>query len=96
MKYSDRSSIDRNSADDHTRPARAEWLCFAGYLAISVYFTYPLLASGARLGISDWDAILFQHASVINSVYEYQARCRSGIPGTAAATCFGRIPRSRC
>src|SRR5580765_1764956 len=53
------------------RPARAEWLTFAGYLAISIYFTYSLLASGARLGISDWDALLFQHASVIKSVYEY-------------------------
>jgi hypothetical protein len=53
------------------RPDRAEWLTFAGYFALSIYFTYPLLASGARLGISDWDAILFQHASVIKSAYEY-------------------------
>ena len=43
----------------------------AAYLATSVYFTFPLLASGARLGVSDWDAILFHHASVMKSVYEY-------------------------
>jgi hypothetical protein len=53
------------------RPDRAEGLAFAGYVGISLYFTYPLLASGAGLGISDWDAILFQHASLIKSVYEY-------------------------
>ena len=43
----------------------------AAYLATSVYFTFPLLASGARLGVSDWDPILFHHASVMKSVYEY-------------------------
>ena len=50
---------------------RAEWFSFAGYLAISIYFTYPLLASGACLGISDLDAILFQHSSVIRSIHQY-------------------------
>ena len=55
------------------RRDRAKWLLLASYVAISVYFTYPLVASGARLGISDWDAILFQHASVFKSVYEYGA-----------------------
>src|SRR5688500_5166920 len=43
----------------------------AGYAALTLYFTWPLLASGARLGIVDWDALLFQHASVMRSVYEY-------------------------
>jgi hypothetical protein len=53
------------------RPDRTDRICFGSYLALSLYFTWPLLASGARLGISDWDPILFQHASVIKSVYEY-------------------------
>jgi len=55
------------------RPDRTDRICFGSYLALSLYFTWPLLASGARLGISDWDPILFQHASVIRSVYEYGA-----------------------
>jgi hypothetical protein len=55
------------------RPDRAEWINAGSYLALTLYFTWPLLASGARLGISDWDPILFQHASVIKSVYEYGA-----------------------
>jgi hypothetical protein len=54
-----------------TGPDRAGWTCFASYVALSLYFTWPWLASGARVGISDWDPILFQHASVIKSVYEY-------------------------
>ena len=54
-------------------PDRANLLSWAGYLALSAYFTWPLLASGARLGISDWDPILFQHASVFRSLYEYAA-----------------------
>jgi hypothetical protein len=53
------------------RPHRAAWIYAGSYAALSLYFTWPLLASGARLGISDWDPILFQHASVIKSVYEY-------------------------
>ena len=53
------------------RPDRTDRICFGSYVALSLYFTWPLLASGARLGISDWDPILFQHASVIRSVYEY-------------------------
>ena len=53
------------------RPDRAAWLYAGSYAALSLYFTWPWLASGARLGISDWDPILFQHASVIKSVYEY-------------------------
>jgi hypothetical protein len=53
------------------RPDRRDRISFGSYLALSLYFTWPLLASGARLGISDWDPILFQHASVIRSAYEY-------------------------
>lgn len=41
------------------------------YAGLAVYFTYPLLASGDRLGISDWDALLFQHAAVMRSGFEY-------------------------
>ena len=46
----------------------AIWIVYAG---LSVYFTLPFLLSGDRLGIVDWDAMLFQHASVIRSVYEH-------------------------
>jgi hypothetical protein len=53
------------------RPDRTAWIYVGCYAALSLYFTWPWLASGARLGISDWDPILFQHASVIKSVYEY-------------------------
>lgn len=42
-----------------------------GYAALTLYFTLPLLLSGANLGIGDWDAMLFQHAAVVRSVYEY-------------------------
>jgi hypothetical protein len=42
-----------------------------GYAVLALYFTLPLLLSGANLGIGDWDAMLFQHASVMRSVYEY-------------------------
>lgn len=52
-------------------PDRGSLLVWASYGLLSLYFTYPLLASGARLGIGDWDALLFQHASVMRSVYEY-------------------------
>lgn len=41
------------------------------YTALSVYFTWPLLATGAALGIEDWDALLFQHGAVLKSVMEY-------------------------
>jgi hypothetical protein len=41
------------------------------YAALSLYFTLPLLLSGANLGIGDWDAMLFQHAAVIRSVFAY-------------------------
>ena len=34
------------------RPDRGEWLFLATYVALSIYFTYPLLVSGGRLGIS--------------------------------------------
>lgn len=50
--------------------AAALWIT---YTALSLYFTLPLLASGSRLGIGDWDVILFQYASVFRSVYEYGA-----------------------
>ena len=53
-----------------TAPQRAVAI-WAGYALLCLYFTFPLLASGARLGIGDWDAMLFQHASVMRSVYEY-------------------------
>jgi hypothetical protein len=55
----------------------------AAYLATSVSLTFPLLASGA-LGVSDWDAILFHHASVMKSVYSTGSG-HSGIRGSAAA-----------
>ena len=71
LQYSDAAHLDGTARMTMGRPARAERLSFGGYLAISIYFTWPLLASGARLGISDWDALLFQHASVIRSVFEY-------------------------
>jgi hypothetical protein len=36
-----------------------------GNVALGLYFAWSLLASGARLGVSDWDPILFQHASAV-------------------------------
>lgn len=50
---------------------RRSALIWGGYAALSLYFTLPLLLSGARLGIGDWDAMLFQHAAVIRSVFEH-------------------------
>ena len=41
------------------------------YMAASLWFTWPFLASGANLGVDDWDAILFHHAAVLKTVYEY-------------------------
>lgn len=44
------------------------WVC---YVVLSVYFTWPVLTSGLKLGISDWDPLLLFHANVFRSVYEY-------------------------
>jgi hypothetical protein len=52
------------------RPGERAWLPLA-YTGSAVYFTWPFLTSGTRLGVQDWDAILFHHASVLKSVYEY-------------------------
>jgi hypothetical protein len=51
--------------------SRAERLLLLAYLLLTLYFTAPLLVTGSRLGVEDWDALLFYHASVIRSVYEY-------------------------
>jgi hypothetical protein len=50
---------------------RAERVLLAVYLLVTLYFTAPLVATGNRLGVEDWDVMLFYHASVIRSVYEY-------------------------
>lgn len=41
------------------------------YAVLALYFTSPLLSTGNQLGAEDWDALLFYHASVFKSVYEY-------------------------
>jgi hypothetical protein len=41
------------------------------YVAMTAYFTAPLLSTGDSLGVEDWDALLFYHASVLKSVLEY-------------------------
>jgi hypothetical protein len=50
---------------------RAERLLFLAYVGLTLYFTAPLVATGNQLGVEDWDILLFYHASVIKSVYEY-------------------------
>src|SRR4051812_24841255 len=52
-------------------PRRGERLLLLTYVAVAGYFTAPLLATGHQLGVEDWDVLLFYHASVIKSVYEY-------------------------
>jgi hypothetical protein len=51
--------------------SKAEALLFPAYLGFTLYFTAPLLATGNQLGVEDWDVLLFYHASVIKSVFEY-------------------------
>jgi hypothetical protein len=36
-----------------------------------MYFLRPILETGDRLGIEDWDVLLFYHGAVIKSVYEF-------------------------
>ena len=50
---------------------RSEKAVLAGYAALTLYFVWPVLTTGSALGISDWDAHLFQYTSVFRSVYEY-------------------------
>ncbi len=47
------------------------WTAPLAYLVLTVYFTWPLLASGDAAGGGDWDQHLFYYASVFKSVYEY-------------------------
>ncbi len=62
---------------DELQPSRVpilnlqRWIAPLAYVALTLYFTWPVLASGDALGIGDWDALLFQHAAVFRSVYEY-------------------------
>ena len=51
--------------------SRAERLVLLTYLFLTIYFTAPLLVTGNQLGVEDWDVLLFYHASVIRSAYEY-------------------------
>ena len=51
--------------------SRGERLVFLSYVGVTAYFTAPLLVTGNQLGVEDWDVLLFYHASVIRSVYEY-------------------------
>jgi hypothetical protein len=41
------------------------------YVALSLYFLWPILETGSRLGTDDWDALLFQHGAVFKSAVEY-------------------------
>ena len=50
---------------------RSEKAVLAGYAALTLYFVWAVLTTGSALGISDWDAHLFQYTSVFRSVYEY-------------------------
>jgi hypothetical protein len=43
----------------------------AVYGGLSLYFLKPILETGSSLGMDDWDALLFQHASVLKSALEY-------------------------
>jgi hypothetical protein len=62
----------RNVTHRYTaRVSRATRWLFAIYAALSVYFTWPVLSTGRQLGIEDWDVLLFYHASVFKTVYEY-------------------------
>jgi hypothetical protein len=58
-----------------TRPgmprSSADRLLIPAYAVVTLYFTAPLLATGANLGVEDWDVLLFYHAAVIKSVVEY-------------------------
>ena len=62
---------------DELQPSRVpilnprRWIAPLAYVFLTVYFTWPVLASGDALGIGDWDALLFQHAAVFRSVYEF-------------------------
>ncbi len=51
--------------------SRGDLALWSGYVALALYFTWPLLVSGANLGISDWDPLFLFHANVFRSVYEY-------------------------
>ena len=53
--------------------SRATRSLFALYAALSLYFTWPVLSTTRHLGIEDWDVLLFYHASVFKSLYEYAA-----------------------
>src|SRR5262245_44184975 len=41
------------------------------YALLCAYLLWPVLGSGLRGGTSDWDQLLFYHAAVFKSVYEY-------------------------
>jgi hypothetical protein len=41
------------------------------YAALSLYFVWPIVATGSRLGMDDWDAALFQHGAVLKAALEY-------------------------
>ena len=51
--------------------SRSDLALWCAYLALGLYFTWPLLASGNNLGISDWDPLLLFHANVFRSLFEY-------------------------
>jgi len=57
------------------RPAlpssRGERLLLLTYAGLTLYFTAPILATGNQLGVEDWDILLFYHAAVFKSLYEY-------------------------
>jgi hypothetical protein len=50
---------------------RGRLLLPVAYLSLTVFFLWDVLGTGSALGIEDWDALLFQHASVLKSVLEY-------------------------
>jgi hypothetical protein len=41
------------------------------YVALSLYFLWPILETGSALGMEDWDAAFFQHGAVLKAVVEY-------------------------
>ena len=53
--------------------SKGEGVLLLAYAALTAYFTRPLLVTGTHLGVEDWDVMLFYHASVLKSVFEYGA-----------------------